>query len=174
METGALRTPDLTIPTDRPTRPASIYFTTFLGLVAGFWSLLGLLPHLLNSLVEWAGISPYGLWSLNVVTYQLVGTAVILGIVVALERKPLSSVGLRKPTLSDLGLGLALFVAVLVVEGLTRLPLWFFFPGSTDIATHQLNSLARVPVALGVLVAAAADSRRRLRRAALLSIAFES
>jgi len=156
METGALRTPDLTIPPDRPTQTASIYFTTFLGLVAGFWALFGRLSHQFSSLVEWAGISPYVSWSLNAVTYQLIGSVLVLGIVIGLERKPLSSVGLRRPTLSDLGLGLALFVAVLIAEGLTRLPLWFFFPNTlANVASHQLSSFMRIPAGLGVMLAAA-------------------
>ncbi|MGA9722345.1 MAG: tetratricopeptide repeat protein [Candidatus Binatus sp.] len=157
METASERTPDSTIPTDNPTRPASIYFTTLLGLVAGFSVLLKPLSHMLNSLLEWTGLSQYGCWSLTNVAYQVIATAAILGIVVALERKPLSSVGLRRPTLSDLGLGLALFVAVEIAAYAFRLLLWFFFPNSMlNVANCQLSSFMRVPAGLGLIVAAAA------------------
>lgn len=156
MAAASQPTPDLTIVRDTPTLPASIYLTTLLGLVAGFWALFGPLLRQLSSFAEWAGISPYASWSLNAVAYQLIGAALVLGIVVGLERKPLSSVGLRRPTLADVGLGLALFVAVLIAEGLTRLPLWFFFPKTlTNIASQQLNSFMRIPAGLALIVAAA-------------------
>ncbi|HEY6419783.1 MAG TPA: tetratricopeptide repeat protein [Candidatus Binataceae bacterium] len=157
METGSLPTSDSTTRSDHPTRPASVYFTTFLGLVAGFSVLLKPLSNLLNSLLERAGISQYGCWSLINVAYQLIATAVIIGIVLALERKPLSSLGLRRPTLSDVGLGLALFVAVWMAGGVFRLLLWFFFPNSmVNVPSCQLTSFMRIPAGLGVLVAAAA------------------
>ncbi len=156
METASQQTADSTIPPDNPTRPASIYFTTFLGLAVGFSVLLKPLSNLLDSLLKSAGRSQYGSWTLTTVTYQLIATAVLFGIVVFLERKPLSSVGLRRPTLADLGLGLALFVAVLITEGVGRLLLLLFFPNSmSHVATHQLSSLMRIPAGLGVLVAAA-------------------
>jgi tetratricopeptide (TPR) repeat protein/membrane protease YdiL (CAAX protease family) len=157
MDTESERTPDSTTPPDNPTRPASIYFTTFLGLAVGFSVLLKPLSQLLNSLLQWAGISQYGCWSLINVAYQLIATVVILGIVVALERKPLLSVGLRRPTLSDVGLGLALFVAVWIAGGVFRLLLLVLFPNSMlNVANCQLNSFMRVPAGLGVIVAAAA------------------
>ena len=81
----------------------------------------------------------------------------ILGIVVAVERKPLSSVGLRRPTLSDVGLGLALFVAVEIAGAVFRLLLLYFFPNSmVNVANCQLSSFSRVPAGLGLFVAAAA------------------
>lgn len=157
METESERMPDSTIPRDEPTRPASIYFTTFLGLAVGFSILLKPLSQWLNSLLQWAGISQYGCWSLINVAYQLIATAVILGIVVAVERKPLSSVGLRRPTLSDVGLGLALFVAVWIAGSVFRVLLIVLFPNSMlNVANCQLNSFMRVPAGLGVIVAAAA------------------
>ena len=157
MEGGSEETVDAPIAPDRPTRPASIYFTTFLGLAVGFSILLKPLGTLLSSLVESTGMAEYGRWSLISVAYQLLATAVILGIVVAVERKPLSSVGLRRPTLSDVGLGLALFVAVEIAGAVFRLLLVFFFPNSmSNVASSQLNSFSSMPAGLGLFIAAAA------------------
>ena len=157
MEGGSEETLDAPITPDKPTRPASIYFTTFLGLAVGFSILLKPLGTLLNSLLESTGMSQYGCWSLINIAYQLIATAVILGIVVGIERKPLSSVGLRRPTLSDVGLGLALFVAVEIAGAVFRVLLLFFFPNSMlNVANCQLNSFMRVPAGLGLFVAAAA------------------
>ena len=157
MEGGSEETLDAPITPDKPTRPASIYFTTFLGLAVGFSILLKPLETLLNSLLESTGMSQYGCWSLINIAYQLIATAVILGIVVAVERKPLSSVGLRRPTLSDVGLGLALFVAVEIAGAVFRVLLLYFFPSSmVNVANCQLNSFSRVPAGLGLFVAAAA------------------
>ncbi len=157
MEGGSEETLDAPITPDKPTRPASIYFTTFLGLAVGFSILLKPLGTLLNSLLESTGMSQYGCWSLINIAYQLLATVVILGIVVALERKPLSSVGLRRPTLSDVGLGLALFVAVEIAGAVLRLLLLYFFPNSMmNVANCQLSSFSRVPAGLGLFVAAAA------------------
>ena len=157
MEGGSEEALDAPITPDKPTRPASIYFTTFLGLAVGFSILLKPLGTLLNSLLESTGMSQYGCWSLINIAYQLIATAVILGIVVAVERKPLSSVGLRRPTLSDVGLGLALFVAVEIAGAVLRLLLLYFFPNSmVNVANCQLSSFSRVPAGLGLFVAAAA------------------
>jgi tetratricopeptide (TPR) repeat protein len=156
MESASHQTLDSTIPPDNPTRPASVYFTTFLGLAVGFAVLLKPLSNLLDSLLRWAGVSQYGRWSLTSAAYQLIATAVIFGIVIALERKPLSSIGLRRPTLSDVGLGLALFVAVLIADGVIRISCWFFFSNSmSNVASIQMNSFMRTPAGLGVIVAAA-------------------
>jgi tetratricopeptide (TPR) repeat protein/membrane protease YdiL (CAAX protease family) len=157
LEGGSEEALDAPITPDKPTRPASIYFTTFLGLAVGFSILLKPLGTLLNSLLESTGMSQYGCWSLINIAYQLIATAVILGIVVAVERKPLSSVGLRRPTLSDVGLGLALFVAVEIAGAVLRLLLLYFFPNSmVNVANCQLSSFSRVPAGLGLFVAAAA------------------
>jgi tetratricopeptide (TPR) repeat protein len=157
LEGGSEEALDAPITPDKPTRPASIYFTTFLGLAVGFFVLLRPLGTLLNSVLESTGMSQYGCWSLINVAYQLLATAVILGIVVGIERKPLSSVGLRRPTLSDVGLGLALFIAVEIAGGVFRLLLLYFFPNSmVNVANCQLNSFTRVPAGLGIIVAAAA------------------
>jgi tetratricopeptide (TPR) repeat protein/membrane protease YdiL (CAAX protease family) len=157
LEGGSEETLDAPITPDKPTRPASIYFTTFLGLAVGFSILLKPLETLLNSLLESTGMSQYGCWSLINIAYQLIATAVILGLVVAVERKSLSSVGLRRPTLSDVGLGLALFVAVEIAGAVFRVLLLYFFPNSmVNVANCQLNSFSRVPAGLGLFVAAAA------------------
>jgi uncharacterized protein len=158
MESASHQTLDSTIPPDNPARPASVYFTTLLGLAVGFAVLLKPLSNLLDSLLQWAGVSQYGRWSLTAAIYQLIATAVIFGIVVALERKPLSSIGLRWPTLSDVGLGLALFVAVLIADSVARILCWFFFSNSmSNVASIQMNSFMRTPAGLGVIVAAAAS-----------------
>jgi tetratricopeptide (TPR) repeat protein/membrane protease YdiL (CAAX protease family) len=147
---------DSTNPADSPTRPASIYFTTVLGLAVGFSILLKPLWDLLESILKWAVASQYGRWSLTTSAYQLIATAVIFGIVVGLERKPLSSIGLKWPTLSDVGLGLGLFVAVLIAEGVARIFFWFFFRnGMSNVASSQMNSFMRIPVGLAVFGAAA-------------------
>jgi len=156
LERGIEATLGSTTP-DNPTRPASIYFTTFLGLAVGFSILLRPLSHWFNSLLQWTGVSQYGCWSLSNVSYQLAATAVILGIVVAIERKPLSSVGLRRPTMSDVGLGLGLFLAVEIAAAVFRLLLVALFPNSMiNVANCRLNSFMRVPAGLGLIVAAAA------------------
>ncbi len=65
--------------------------------------------------------------------------------------------GLRRPTLSDVGLGLALFVAVEIAGAVLRLLLLYFFPNSMmNVANCQLSSFSRVPAGLGLFVAAAA------------------
>lgn len=157
MEGGSEEALDAPITPDKPIRPASIYFTTFLGLAVGFSILLKPIGSLLNSLLESTGMSKYGCWSLINIAYQMLATAVILGIVVAVERKPLSSVGLRRPTLTDVGLGLALFVAVEIAGAVFRLLLVFIFPNSmSNVASCKLNSFSSIPAGLGLFVAAAA------------------
>lgn len=158
MEIGTQDAPFAsTTPHDIPTRPPSIYFTTFLGLAAGFFVLLEPLGNMLNGALQWTGMSQYGCWSLINVVDQLLASVVIIGIVLSIERKPLSSIGLRKPTFTDLGLGLALFAAVVIAGEGFQLILRVLFPHSmSNVANCQLNSFMRVPAGLGVLVAASA------------------
>ncbi|HYB91109.1 MAG TPA: tetratricopeptide repeat protein [Candidatus Binataceae bacterium] len=140
-----------------PVRPASLYFTTFLGLLVAFGTLLSPVPHLLESSFGWAGISSKGSWALTESILKLAVGAVIVGIVVLVERRPLSSLGLRNPTWSDFGLGLALLLAIMIVEGVYTTVLRILFPrGMSNVAVEQLKFFLQMPLGLWLIAALAA------------------
>ena len=132
----------------RPTRGPNPSFTTLLGLFVAFSASLSAL-QLLGSRI---GMSQYGSWMLGGSAEKIICIAMLLGIVVFVERRSIRSVGLVPLTRQDVGLGLALFVVVVVVSGGFVGLLYVAFPGffTTGIGTEQEKILQAVPV--GVLL----------------------
>ena len=144
MESSASDTIEFAAP---QSQAPNFYFTTFLGFFVAFSTLLTSQAAIM-SLGTRLGLSPYASWMLSSSVHKSISIAVLLGIVVFVERRPLRSVGLVPLTRLDVGLGLGLFVIIVIVSaGYTAL-LHKTFPGFTSgVATEQLKRLQNVPVA---------------------------
>ena len=148
MDIPASDTTEFTTPlSPRPTLEPNTYFTTFLGIFVAFSTLLTS-QAAIQSIGAWLGMSQYASWMLSSSVHKIISIAVLLGIVIFVERRSIRSVGLVPLTRSDVGLGLGLFaVIVLVSAGFTAL-LHKMFPGFTSgIASEQLKRLHSVPTA---------------------------
>jgi tetratricopeptide (TPR) repeat protein len=148
MESSASDTIELTTPPSRP--PAlepNAYFTTLLGLFIAFSTFL-VGRTALQSLGEWIGLSQYAAWAFSSSADKIIYTAMLLGIVIFVERRPIRSVGLVPLTRLDFGLGLALFAAVVVVSAGYNALLYKMFPGfNTDVAAGQFARMSSIPIA---------------------------
>ncbi len=137
--------------------PASLYFTTLVGLLFAFGVILAPVPGLLRSAFEWAGMSADHAWELIEIIFKFAVAALIVGLVVYAERRSLSSLGLKTPSWSDLGLGLALLIAILTVEAVFTLAAQLLFPHAmSNVAVKQLRQMMGMPVGLWLLVALSA------------------
>jgi len=148
MESSASDTIELTTP---PPRPPAVepnpYFTTFLGLFIAFSTFL-FGRTAFQSLGESIGLSPYAAWAFSSSADKIIYTAMLLGIVIFVERRPIRSVGLVALTRSDFGLGLALFALVVAVSAGYDALLYRVFPGFvTDVAAGQFTTMSSVPIA---------------------------
>lgn len=126
----------------------NLNFTTLLGLFVAFSASLSAL-QLLGSRI---GMSQYGSWMLGGSAEKIICIAMLLGIVVFVERRSIRSVGLVPLTRQDVELGLALFVVVVAVSGGFVGLLYLVFPGffTTGIGTEQGKIFQAIPV--GVLL----------------------
>ena len=152
MESSASDRIEFTTPASRPpTFEASPYFTTFLGLFVAFSTLLTSQAAIM-SIGTWLGLSPYASWMLSSSVHKVIIIAVLLGIVVFIERRSIRSVGLVPLTRFDVALGLALFVIVVIVSaGYTALLHKIFPTFTSGIAAEQLKRLHDVPTAFFLL-----------------------
>jgi hypothetical protein len=112
----------------RPALEPNINFTTFLGIFIAFSAFL-LGRGTLQPLCEWIGLSQYACWALTSSADKIIYATVLLGMVVFVERRSIRSVGLVPLTRSDLGLGLALFAAIVIVGIGFSLLVHLMFPG---------------------------------------------
>ena len=141
-------------PPRRPARLLNIYLTTFLGLLIGFGPTFIKQLGVLHSLFILAGISNVTSWYLVDPLIRTLQVAGLCATVLFLEREPLRSVGLKMPTLSDLGLGLALFAAVEAANGLFSVLLWVAFPHSmANVGREGIRQMMRLPVEVGLMIA---------------------
>jgi len=93
-------------------------------------------------------MSPYASWMLASSLDKIICIAMLLGIVVFVERRSIRSVGLVPLTLSDLGLGLGLFVVIVIVGGVFNALLYKTSPSFTSgVVSEQLSRLHNVPAA---------------------------
>src|SRR5262249_37328033 len=149
MESAAVREIDSStaLPEPPPPRRPRIYFATALALLISFFILWFQIPGLFSGLLERIGGSRSVSWFLRGELRQFIALALRVGALVFLERRPLSSVGLKKPTLSDLGLGIALFTAVVLSMQVCGLLLaWIFPDGMAEVGLKGRTSLARLPL----------------------------
>ncbi|HUY20261.1 MAG TPA: CPBP family glutamic-type intramembrane protease [Candidatus Binataceae bacterium] len=101
--------------------------------------------------LRWLGLSPVNSWSTGAVIGELCALVFIVGFVVLLEKKPLSSVGLKRPTFSDLWLGLALFA---VVECAATLgPHLIYHLIGKPLAVGHRDLVYRVPLSIAMIAA---------------------
>lgn len=149
MEPSVSDTIEITTPLSRPPiLQPNLYFTTLLGLFVVFSSyLFG--REAFESLGEWIGMSSYTSWMLSVSVDKIICTAMLLGIVIFVERRPLQSVGLVPLTRLDFVLGVALFAAIIVVSAGFNTVLYKLFPGFvTAVGSEPTQMLESGPVAL--------------------------
>lgn len=139
-----------------PHVPASVYFATLLGLLFAFPTVIPS-GKSLESLAMSAGLSATGAWTVAIVAADALQILLIFGIVLFVERRPLASLGLVKPTFSDLGLGLAVFTGAAIVSGVWVLTLRLMFSHSmTNVAPAQLKRMLTLPIPAAVAVAVTA------------------
>ena len=144
MESSASDTIEFAAP---QSQAPNFYFTTFLGLFVAFSTLLTS-QAAIQALGARFGMSPYASWMLSSSVHKSISIALLLGIVVFVERRPIRSVGLVPLTRFDVGLGVGLFVIIVIVSaGYTALLHKIFPTFTSGIATEQLKRLHNVPTA---------------------------
>lgn len=136
--------------------PASVWFATMLGLLLAHPTLLPTSKQLI-SLCTSVGLSPTNAWAGASLILSSAGVLLIFGIVLFIERRPLSSLGLGRPRISDLGLGIALFVGSLLISVIYRLTLRTVFPHSmVYVAPEQFKRLLMLPLPAALALAVGA------------------
>ena len=147
MESSASDPIEPASPSRPPILEPNLYFTTLLGLFVVFGTFLSSRASLLP-IGAWLGMSPYASWMLTSSLDKIICIAMLLGIVIFIERRPIRSVGLVRLTLSDLGLGLGLFVVIVIVSLGFNALLHKASPSFTSgVASEQLTRLRQVPAA---------------------------
>jgi tetratricopeptide (TPR) repeat protein len=135
-------------PSRPPIREPNIYFITLLGLFVVFSMFLSALQWV----GTWLGLSRYASLMLGSSMEKTICIAMLLGIVVFVERRSIRSVGLVPLTGLDVGLGLGLFVTLVLVSGGFGFFLFKTVPGFTSgIASEQFKLLSQVPPAFFLL-----------------------
>jgi membrane protease YdiL (CAAX protease family) len=152
MDSSASDTIEFTTPpSPRPTLEPNISFTTLLGLFVTFSTFLSAKKTLLW-LGPWIGMSPYASLMLSTSVHKIVCIAMLLGIVIFIERRSIRSVGLVPLTRLDVWLAIALFAAIIILSAGFGALLYKVSPGfMTGIASEQLKRLQSVPVAFFLL-----------------------
>lgn len=139
-----------------PSKP-SIYFTTFVGLLVGFIALWLHFLLLFRGLTISLGISETGAWFLLQAIVMFAAALTIIGIVTLIDREPLTSIGLRRPTVRDFGWGALLFVLLLATSVLMHYVLNRFWPHAmTHLADQQRKEVTSLPFWIGVAMAVGA------------------
>jgi membrane protease YdiL (CAAX protease family) len=105
-------------------------------------------PPFVNALLIRLGVSRMAAWMATFTAAEMIALGFILWFVARFERRPLASVGLRMPTLSETALGFALFVALEAFGALVAVVGWslgYHLSGPT-IAPSQVAMLMQVPL----------------------------
>src|ERR1700682_117754 len=149
MESSASDTIEFAaLPARPPIREPNFYFITLLGIFV----VLSMFLSALQLVGTWRGLSPYASLMLGSSVEKTICIAMLLGIVVFVERRSIRSVGLVPLTRLDVGLGLGLFVTIVLVSGGFGFLLFKTVPGFTSgIASEQFKLLSRVPPAFFLL-----------------------
>lgn len=131
-------------------------------LIVGFLLAIAPLPGVSRLLRE-LGFSHASLFGMRVLVDKVLVFALVIGAILYWEKEPLSSVGIRMPTLSDFGLGFAVFAAVFVLTGIMSVfvttVLHHQEPYIRDAVgaklIKQMLVLLRLPIWLGIAIAVA-------------------
>ena len=108
----------------------------------------------LQPIGAWLGMSPYASWMLTSSVDKIICIAMLLGIVIFIERRSIRSVGLVPLTLKDVGLGLGLFLTIVIVGGFFNALLDNMFPSFVSgVGDRQLRTLHNVPLAFFIFEA---------------------
>jgi tetratricopeptide (TPR) repeat protein/membrane protease YdiL (CAAX protease family) len=146
LQPALAKNPDLQTPEQQQASPTAVYFVTALGLFFAFPG-LSTLTRGIDSWALSAGLSGRNVWALTSIGAEIARTLTILGIVFYLERRPLASLGLTRPTIRNLGAGLALFAVAEIVNVLYVHTLHAWFPdGMSNIARRQLQYVLTLPI----------------------------
>jgi tetratricopeptide (TPR) repeat protein len=136
--------------------PASVWFATMLGLLVAYRTVLPTSKQLM-ALGTSVGLSPTNAWAATAFTLSGVGILLIFGIVLFIERRPLASLGLGRPRMSDLGVGIAVFLGAAVIGAIYRFTLTRIFPHSlTNIAPEQVKLMITLPIPAALALAVGA------------------
>lgn len=136
--------------------PASVWFATMLGLLVAYRTILPTSKQLM-ALGTSVGLSSTNAWAATSVTLSAVSILLIFGIVLFIERRPLASLGLGRPRISDLGVGIAVFLGAAVVGAIYRFTLTKIFPHSlTNIAPAQIKLMITLPIPAALALAVGA------------------
>ena len=129
---------------------------TLVGLLVAFPTVIPG-PRALNSLALSAGMSATNAWAATSIATWSIQILLIFGIVRFVERRPLATLGLGSLTISDLGLGLALFTGAVLVGGLYVLTLRASFPHfMANVAPEQIKRMLALPVPVALALAVTA------------------
>ncbi len=156
IEPGFAQEPTSQLAAEPRALPATVYFVTLVGLLVAFPTVIPG-PRELYSLAMSAGMSATNAWATISVTTCAIQILLIFGIVRFIERRPLASLGLGSPTMSDLGLGLALFTGAALISGIYVLTLVTIFPHSmANVAPEQFKRMLTLPMPTALALAVAA------------------
>jgi tetratricopeptide (TPR) repeat protein len=106
----------------------------------------------LHAPMRWMGFSPVSTWSAGFVVRELFDLGFVIAFVLFVEQKPLSSVGLKRPTFSDVWLGLALF-AVVECTGPLMAFASYLVTGERHLAAVSRDLMYRVPLSIAIVTA---------------------
>jgi tetratricopeptide (TPR) repeat protein len=129
--------------------PRALYFYTGLGLLLGFGFLIIPASAVFHALYSASGLPWLTIFGLNDVSLKVIIVIALLAMVLYGERRPLSSIGMRRPHLSDIALGIGAVALGELAMYLTELLLPHGFASSAEGA-HAL--FTRLPLWLMLLV----------------------
>lgn len=142
--------------------PASVWFATMLGLLVAFPTVLPTSKQLI-SLGTAVGLSPINASAATSLILSAVAILLIFGIVLFIERRPLASLGLGRPRMSDLGLGIALFAVAVLIGGIYRFAIRAIFPHSmANIAPERMKLMLTMPIPAALALAVGAGFREEI------------
>ena len=156
IEPAVAQEPISQVSADTRELSTSVYFVTILGLLLAFPSVIPGLATL-HSFGMSAGLSAASASVMVSVTASASRILLLFGVVLFIERRPLASLGLVRLSLSDLGLGLALFAGAAIVNGIYMLIVYVIFPHSmARVAPEQFKWMATLPIPAALALAVAA------------------
>jgi tetratricopeptide (TPR) repeat protein len=92
-----------------------------------------------------------------------VSILLVFGVVLFIERRPLASLGLGRPKMSDLGLGIALFLVAILVSAIYSITIRAIFPHSmANIAPDRIKLMMTLPIPAALALAIGAGFREEI------------
>lgn len=142
--------------------PASVWFVTILGLLVAYPTVLPTSKQLV-SLGKSVGLSPTNASAATSLILSAVTILIIFGIVLFIERRPLASLGLGRPRMSDLGLGIAMFAVAILISGIYSFAIRAIFPHSmANIAPDRMKLMLTLPIPAALALAVGAGFREEI------------